>query len=326
MQRREFITLLAGVAATWPLAPRAVAASVPKVGLLYPGPDAVAEERATHVLEGLGNEGFTAPDSVTLVIRATGGDPTRLAPSLSDLIADKIDLLIPFGPPATRAAHAATTTIPIVTFDLEQKNPVEAGLVASLVHPGGNVTGVFLDFPEFATTWLELLKGAIPNLVSIGVLWDPSTSTVQTKAITAAAQRLAIEIEILHVKTPAELSAVFEIASAHKPDGMLLLSSPLMSIHSKQFADLALAHRLPAISLFSSFARAGGLMSYGPNLNDIIRETGVMAGKVLKGTKPADLPMERPSRFELLVNLKTAKALNLDIPNTVLARADEVIE
>ncbi len=158
------------------------------------------------------------------------------------------------------------------------------------------------------------------------VLWDPSTSTVQTKAVATAAQRLGVKIEILQIKKPAELAAVFEAASAHKPDGLLMLSSPIMGIYAKHCADLAQKYRLPAISLFSDFARAGGLMSYGPNVSDLYREVGVMAGKVLNGTKPADLPTERPARFELLINLKTAKALKLDIPETVLARADEVIE
>ena len=181
-------------------------------------------------------------------------------------------------------------------------------------------------FSEFGTTWLGLLKQAIPALAGIVVLGDPSTSTVQTKAVASAAQRLGVKIEILQVKTPAELGAVFEAASAHKPDGLLMLSSPIMGIYAKRCADLAQKYRLRAISLFSDFVRAGGLMSYGPNVSDLYREVGVMAGKVLKGTKPANLPAERPTRFELLINLKTAKALNLEIPDTLLARADEVIE
>ena len=142
-----------------------------------------------------------------------------------------------------------------MTFDLEI-DPIESGLLASLAHPGGNVTGVFLDFPEFGTTWLGLLKEAIPGLASIVVLWDPSTSTVQTKAVTAAAQRLGVNIEIMEIKTPAELDAVFDATSARRPDGLLLLSSPIMSIYSKQMADLTLKHRLPAISLFSNFAKS----------------------------------------------------------------------
>jgi len=325
MKRREFVSLLCGAAFALPRNARAQAAGLPKVGFLYPGPGAVANERVTHLLEGLRGEGFNAPDRVTLVVRAVNGDPARVGPLLSELIASKVDVLIPLGQTESRAARAATTSIPIVMLDLET-DPIESGLVTNLAHPGGNLTGVFLDFPEFSTTWLELLKQAVPSLSSIAVLWDPSTSTVQTKAVVAAAQRLGVKTEIVEVKTSAEAGAVFEVASAHKPDGVLLLSSPFMSIYSKQFADLALAHRLPAISPFSAFARAGGLMSYGPNLFDLFREVGAMVGKVLKGTKPADLPVERPSRFELIVNLQTAKALNLDIPNGLLARADEVIE
>jgi len=325
MRRRDFMSLVGGVALALPRRARAEPAAVPKVGFLYPASEAVAHERVTHLLEGLRSEGFTAPDRVTLVIRAMGGDPARSQPLLSELIASKVDVLVPIGPPQTRAARAAATNIPIVTFDLEE-DPVEAGLVASLPHPGGSVTGIFLAFPEFGTAWFGLLKQAIPTLASVVVIWDPSTSTEQTKAVAAAAQRLGTKIEILQVKSPAELGAVFEAASARKPDGLLMLSSPITGIYAEQCAELAQKYRLPGISLFSEFARAGGLISYGPNVSDIYREVGVMAGKILKGTKPADLPVERPSRFELLINLKTAKSLNLDISNTLLARADEIIE
>jgi putative ABC transport system substrate-binding protein len=226
----------------------------------------------------------------------------------------------------TIAAHAAAVNIPIITFDLEIE-PIESGLLKSLAHPGGNVTGYFLDLPEIGTKWLELLKEAVPGLASIVVLWDPSIPAMaQQKAVLAAAQRLNVTTEVMEVKTPADLDAVFETASARRPDGLLMLSAPLLSIYSKHVAELTLKHRLPAISMFSSFARAGGLMSYGPNLDELYREVGVMAGKILKGTKPADLPAERPARFELVVNLKAATALDLNMSNLVLAQADEVIE
>ena len=209
--------------------------------------------------------------------------------------------------------------------DLES-DPVESGWLASLAHPGGKITGFFLDFPEFSAKWLELLKEIVPSLASIVVLWDPATATMQTKAVAAAAQRVNVKTEIMEVKAPGELAAVFDAASTRRPDGLLILSSPLFSIYSKQIADLTLTHRLPAISLFTSFARAGGLVAYGFNVEEMFREIGVMAGKLLKGTKPADLPAERPARFELVVNLKAAKALNLSIPNSMLLLADEVIE
>jgi putative ABC transport system substrate-binding protein len=225
----------------------------------------------------------------------------------------------------TRAALSLTTSVPIVIFDLET-DPIESGWLRSYAHPGGNITGIFSDFPDFSAKWLELLKEAVPNCAHIVVLWDPTTTTVQTKAIAVAAQQVHVSSEVVEIKGAAELDAVFETVNAYRPDGLLILSSPLVSIYSKQLAELALKYRMPAISLFSNFARTGGLLSYGPNLNDLYREAGAMAGKVLKGTNPANLPAERPTRFELIVNLQTAKALNLTMPTSILLRADEVIE
>ena len=326
MRRRDFIRLIGGAAAAWPGAARAQQANkVPKVGFLYPGPESVAATRSPFLLDGLRSEGFHTPDQVMLVSRVAGGDPARLAPLLNELVAVKVDVLVPVGPAATRAARSATASIPIVAVDLES-DPIESGWLASLAHPGGNLTGFFLDFPDFSTKWLELFKEAVPGLASVVVFWDPATATIQTKAIGEAAKVLNIKIEIMEIKTPGEIESVLDAASQGHPDGLLFLSSPLFSAYDKQFADLTLKHRLPAIGLFSTFPRAGGLMSYGPNLAAMYRELGVMAGKVLKGTKPADLPAERPSRFELVVNLKTAKILNLNIPNSMLSVADEVIE
>jgi putative tryptophan/tyrosine transport system substrate-binding protein len=293
-RRRKFITLLGGAAAAWPLAARAQQAStVPKVGFVFPGPEAYAQTRAALVFDGLRSQGFHDPNQVALLVRATGGDPARLAPLLADLISSKVDILLPMAGTAL-AVHSAAPGILIVTYDLEL-DPIESGMVSSLAHPR-NVTGIFLDLPEFSTTWLELLKEAVPRLASIVVLWDPSTpATAQRTAVLAAAKRLNIATEVMDVKAPAELDAVFETASAHRPDGLLMLSAPVLSIYSQHIAELTLKHRLPAISMFSSFARTGGLLAYGPNLEDLYREVGVMTGKVLKGTKPADLPIERPA-------------------------------
>ena len=325
LKRREFIALIGGGAA-WPLAARAQQArAVAKIGILYPGPEAIAKLRSVPLLAGLASQGLREPDQVTLLIRATGGDSARIVPLLNELLASKVDLLFPSGPAVTRAVHTAIKSLPIVTFDLES-DPVESGWLQSYAHPGGNLTGVFSDFPEFSTKWLELLKETVPGLANLVILWDPTTSTVQTRAVATVAQLVGVRAEVLPFKSPSEFEAVFDAASARRPDGLLLLSSPVVSVYSKQLAELALRHRLPAISLFSSFARAGGLISYGPNLDEIYREAGVMAAKVLKGTKPADLPAERPTRFELIVNLKTAKTLGLSIPESFLVRADEVIE
>ena len=326
MQRREFITLLGGAISAWPFAAHAQGLkAIPKVGFLFPGPEEVAKSRRVLLLDGLRSEGFREPDQVTLVTRATNGDLTRISPLINELIAEKIDVLIPLGPAVTRTALSLTTSIPIVIFDLET-DPIESGWLRSYAHPGGNITGIFSDFPDFSAKWLELLKEAVPNCAHIVVLWDPTTTTVQTKAIAVAAQQVHVSSEVVEIKGAAELDAVFETVNAHRPDGLLILSSPLVSIYSKRLAELALKYRMPAISLFSNFARTGGLLSYGPDLNDLYREAGAMAGKILKGTNPAILPAERPTRFEMIVNLQTAKALNLTMPTSILLRADEVIE
>lgn len=326
MRRREFITFLGGAISAWPFAAHAQGLkAIPKVGFLFPGPEEMAKSRRVLLLDGLRSEGFHEPDQVTLVTRVTNGDLTRISPLLNELIAEKIDVLIPLGPAVTRAALPLTTSVPIVIFDLET-DPIESGWLRSYAHPGGNITGIFSDFPDFSAKWLELLKEAVPKCAHIVVLWDPTTTTVQTKAIAVAAQQVHVSSEVLEIKGTTEFDAVFETVNARHPDGLLILSSPLVSINSKRLAELALKYRIPAVSLFSNFARTGGLISYGPNLNDLYREAGAMAGKVLKGTNPANLLAERPTRFELIVNLQTAKALNLTMPTSILLRADEVIE
>jgi putative ABC transport system substrate-binding protein len=325
MKRRQFISLLGGAVVAYPLAAHAQPASVPKVGFVYPGPEARGKDHAIHVLDGLRSEGFREPEQVVLLTRVMNGDPTRAAPILDELIAAKVDILVPSGPQVTRAASAATSSIPIVTIDLES-DPVETGLLTSLSRPGGNVTGVFLDFPDFGTTWLGLLREAVPHLASVSILWDPATSRVQTKAVIAAAQRIGIKINVIEVKSAAELDTAIDAAAMHRADGLVVLSSPIMAIHSRQIAEVTLKHHLPTIFMFPEFAIDGGLMAYGPDLDGLYRELGVMAGKVLKGSRPAELPAERPTRFELIINSKTAKTLELTIPGTLLARADGVIE
>jgi putative ABC transport system substrate-binding protein len=327
VRRREFIVLVGGAAAAAGLLPANAQQpkGVPKVGFLFPGPEEVANSRRLLLLDGLRSEGFREPDKLILVTRSTGGDSAGILPLLNELIAEKIDVLIPTGPALMRAARSVTTSIPIVTFDLES-DPIESGWLQSYAHPGGNITGVFSDFPDFSAKWLELLKEAVPGCKQIAVLWDPATTTVQTRAINAVAQQIHIDTKVFEIKGVEQLDALFETVNAYRPDGVLFLSSPIVSINSKRLAELTLKYRTPAISLFANFARAGGLISYGPSLDELYRETGAMAAKVLKGTSPADLPAERPTRFELIVNLQTAKALNLTMPTSILLLADQVIE
>jgi putative tryptophan/tyrosine transport system substrate-binding protein len=325
MRRREFVLGTIGALLSPSLVTADSRSSVPKIGFLFPGPESALKSRTPLLLEGLSSEGFHEPDQVILVTRATGGDEERIVPQLKELISEGVAILIPTGPSLMRAARALTRSIPIVTFDLES-DPIESGWLEGYAHPGGNVTGVFSDFPEFSSKWLELLKESIPGCSNVVVLWDPATSTVQPRSIANAAQSVGVKTEIMEIKSFSDIEGTFRTASAVQPDGLLVLSSPIVSINSKQIAELALKYRLPGISLFANFARAGGLISYGPNLEDLYRETAVMAGKILKGAKPSDLPAERPTRFDLVVNLKTAKDLNLTLPTSMLLRADEVIE
>jgi putative tryptophan/tyrosine transport system substrate-binding protein len=326
MKRREFITLLGGAIAAWPLAARAQQTGrVPRVGLLFPGTETVAPARIAALREGLGAVGYREPDQVELIIRVTGGDPSRVGPMASELIERNVDVLVPISPAAVQAVRSLTSTIPIVTIDLET-DPIGSGLVKSLARPGGNITGVFFDFPEFSKKWLELMKETLPRLARIGVLWDPATGFTQLRAIETVAAIMNIELEIVEVRALAELDGAMAAASRNKPDALVMLSTPLIGGSSKPLADFTLQHRLPAVTLFPDFARSGGLMAYGPNLNNGYHQAARMVAKVLQGTKPADLPVELPTKFELVINLKTAKAIGIEFPTSLLLRADEVIE
>jgi len=328
MERRTFITLLGGTAAAWPLAARALqAGNVPRIGMLYPGPEAATPSRVEALLTGLRSAGYLAPAQIELVLRVTNGDPARIAPMLAEIIAANVDVLFAVGPAVLRTARAATQTIPIVALDLES-DPVENGTVASLSHPGGNVTGLFLAFPDFTTKWLQLLKETVPELSRVAVLWDPSTGLMQKKAVERAAESLGVTLDILEVQSPADFDGAFNSASQRGAGALLMLSSPIFSATGatgQKLAELAILHKLAAITLFPDFARAGGLVAYGPNLLDMFRQAGIIIAKVLQGSKPADLPIERPSKFEL-VNTRTAKTLHVVFPTSVLVRADEVIE
>jgi putative ABC transport system substrate-binding protein len=323
MRRRDFITLVGGAAVAWPLSARAQqAGSVPRIGVVYPGPQAGATPRVQAVLDGMRAEGYS---QVEIVLRVAEGDPSRFTPLVTEVIASKVDVFFAIGPAMVRAARSATQTMPIVANDLET-DPVETGWAASLAHPGGNITGVFMAFPDFATKWLGLLKDALPSLSHVAVLWDPSTGLSQKNAIEAAAKAAKLAAEFIEVRTPSDLDGAFNSAKQEGADSLVMLSSPLISANVHKEAELAILHHLPVITLFPDFPRAGGLMAYGPNLLGGIRDAGGMIAKVLLGRKPADLPIQRPSKFELVINLKTATALGLALPNAVVALADEVIE
>jgi putative ABC transport system substrate-binding protein len=223
------------------------------------------------------------------------------------------------------AVRNATTTIPIVALDLET-DPIASGIVASLDRPGGNVTGIFLDFPELGGKWLELVKEVAPKVTRVAVLWDPATGRVPLKGAETAAPTLRLKLQVLEARGPSDFEAVFRSAVRARAGAMVTLSSPVFNTYRRQLVDLAAKHRLPTIMPFPLFADDGGLIAYGPDLIELYRQSGGMVGKILKGTKSRDLPVERPNRFALVVNMRAAKSLGITIPRSILARADRLVE
>jgi putative ABC transport system substrate-binding protein len=325
MRRREFIKLIAGATTAWPVAAHAQrAANVPRIGFVYPGPAGAAAPRVDALVKGLREEGFAEPQ-VEMVVRSAGGNAALLAPLVEEVVAQNVSVIVAAGPPVLQAARKVGGAVPIVALDLES-DPVANGYAASLAHPGGNITGIFMDFPDFTAKWLELLLESNPKLPRVAILWDPVTGPVQLEAVKNAAASKKIETDLLKSRSASDFEGAFSLASQHGAGAMVILSSPLIAPNLQILAELALRHHLPAVTLFPDFARAGGLLAYGPNLFDLFRLLGHISGKILQGAKPADLPIERPTKFELVLNMRTAKALGLTVATGLLVRADEVIE
>jgi putative ABC transport system substrate-binding protein len=260
-----------------------------------------------------------------VVVRSAGGNASLIAPLVEEVLAEHVSAFVAAGPPVLQAVRKVAGAVPILAIDLES-DPVANGYAASLAHPGGNITGIFMDFPDFAAKWLELLRESSSKFSHVAILWDPVTGPVQLEAVKSAAQSIKVETDIFQVRLSSDFEPAFSKANQNGDDAMAILSSPLIPPNIPLLSDLALRHRLPAITLFPEFARAGGLLGYGPNLLDLFRLLGTQCGKVLHGEKPADLPIERPTKFELILNIRTAKALGLNIATGLLLRADEVIE
>jgi ABC-type uncharacterized transport system substrate-binding protein len=272
---------------------------------------------------GLQDEGYVEGQHYRVDFHAPHNE-ADLARLVRALVRNNIDVINAIGAVAIREAQKATQTIPIVAHDYET-DPVAGGFVSTLAKPGGNITGMFLDIPEIVGKLVELLKTALPGLRTITVLWDPLTGKSQVVAAEHAARTLGIEAQVREVRAGTLEQTVRSVAD-RKAHAVVLLGSPLISAGYPKIADVATAARLPTIGLFPVFARLGGLMSYGPDAPDQYRQEGRMIAKILRGAKPADLPVERPTKFYLVVNLKTAKALGLTMPQLLLGRADQVIE
>ncbi|MGN6750393.1 MAG: ABC transporter substrate-binding protein [Xanthobacteraceae bacterium] len=325
MRRREFISLLGGTVA-WPFTARAQQTSeIPRFGFVYQGSQAAMAVRIEAVLSGLRVSGYAAPAQVEIVGRAAEGDPARIVPLVGEVIAKNVSVIMASGPLALNAARSATRTTPIVAIDFET-DPIASGVAATLARPGGNITGVFLDFPDFTAKWMEMLVESNPKLSRAAVLWDPDTGPVQLDSVRKAAKALNVQLEVAEAHRPSDFDAAFSMANQLGVGALVMPSSPLIAPNVQVLAELALRHRLPAITLFPDFARAGGLLAYGPNLFSMYRLVGVVAGKVARGANPAELPIERPTKFETVLNMRTAQALGISIPTSLLLRADEVIE
>jgi ABC-type uncharacterized transport system substrate-binding protein len=326
LRRREFITLLGGAAAAWPLAAYAQQTTKSrKVGVLHPGESTTVNMRVAAIREGLNDPDNRRESSPEIIVRLADGDVSRLPALATDLVNNRVDTIVAVAPAAVQAAAGATTSIPVLAIDLES-DPVASGFVRSLARPGGNVTGVFLDFPDFSAKCLQLLIETVPTLSGVGVLWDPTTGALQLKTVETAAQGFGITVQVFEARRAADIAEAFYASDRSRFHGLLLLSSPLFAGNPQLIADLAIKRNLPTISLFPEIARAGGLIGYGPVIQDLFRQVGGMARKVLQGVKVTELPVERPTRFQLVANLKTAKLIGITLPASILLRADEVIE
>jgi putative ABC transport system substrate-binding protein len=276
-------------------------------------------------VQGLREIGYREGQNIAFEHRSAH-DQAELFPKLAlELASLKVDVIFARGTWALAAAKNATRTIPIVGIDLEI-DPVEAGLVASIARPGGNITGLFLDLSELSGKHLQILKEIIPGTSRVAVLGRPDINATQIRELERVARSLAVQIRAVDVKNATDLEGAFDTAKTWRADALIVLSNPLSLAYRRQIGVLAGKADLPTMYLYRAHVDAGGLVSYGPDLPDMFRRCGVYVGRILGGTKPADLPIERPARFELVVNLKIAKALGITIPETILLRADEVIE
>ena len=332
MRRREFITLLSGAAAAWPLAARAQQLAMPVVGFLssYSSSDAFAQYFLAAFHQGLKQAGYVEGQNVAVEYRWAGNEYERLTALAAELVRRRVNVIATGSASvAVLAAKAATTTTPIVF--LMGGDPVKLGLVGSLNRPGGNLTGITTLNTEITPKRVEVLRELVPTTTIMAVLVNPTNNPanveVELRQAQAAANSLGLQtIHILQASTEPDLDGVFSTLIQQRAGGLVITADTFFSGKSAELAALASLHAVPTISPYREFVTAGGLMSYGGSVTELYRLVGVYTGRVLSGEKPADLPVQQVTKVELVINLKTAKSLGLDVPPTLLARADEVIE
>ena len=326
MKRREFIALIGGAAAAWPLAARAQQPAVPVIGLLGGGSAAAGAHLAAMLRHGLAETGSVEGRNVAIEYRWVEGQYDRLPAMASELVRNQVAVIVALSTPPALAAKAATATIPIVFGATD--DPVKVGLVASLARPGGNATGVHFFVSDLAAKQLGLLRELVPAVARIGLLVNPNHPNAEAVArdLTAAAAAIGVQIDVVQASDSRGIEAAFATLVGNKAEGLVVAADPFFYSRRLQLATLATRHVIPAVYNAREYAEAGGLMTYGTSLREVFRHIGAYTSRILKGDKPADLPVVQSTKFEFVINLPTAKALGLEVPPTLIARADEVIE
>jgi putative tryptophan/tyrosine transport system substrate-binding protein len=324
MRRRQFLALVGGAAAACPLAASAEQVPLPVIGFLNgASPDSYAD-RVRAFQEGLGETGYFERRNVIIEFRWARGEYDRLTELVNDLVHRRVAVIVTNGP-SVLAAKAATEKIPIVF--VMAGDPISRGLIASLNHPGGNLTGVTNLNLELGPKRLELLQQLLPRATSVATLINPTNPNAETlsKDLQAAGRSLNLQVQVLHASAEADFEPVFATLKQRQAAGLVIGTDPFFNSQSKQLAVFATRHDIPTIFQFREFAAAGGLMSYGPSRTDGYRQCGLYVTRILKGERPGDMPVLQPSKFELVINLKAAKAVGLEVPPGLLGRADEII-
>jgi ABC-type uncharacterized transport system substrate-binding protein len=324
INRRAFITLLGGAAA-WPLAARAQQAKLPTIGILAAGTPSSHRQWVAALVQRLRELGWIEGRTIAIEYRWAEGSSERAAQIATEYVRLQIDVIVTSGTAPTFAAKQATLAIPIVFASVG--DPVGSGLVASLARPGGNLTGLSLQFTDLAGKRIELLREVLPELRRMGLFAHVSSpsAVLEMRAVQSMGRALGLEIVTPVVGRPEDIAPAFE-SFKDRVEALYVVTDPLVTVHHVRINTFALAARLPTTYNFREYVHAGGLMSYGPNNPDLYRRTADVVDKILRGAKPADIPVEQPTKFDLVINLATAKALGIEMPASVLARADEVIE